>query len=114
MNEKTAKLTPKNKLIAFVLLPLYQIVLFLITNIIVMYLKGTWLYFDVWGFLGFLIIVLAVCYILNPVFDAFDFNNIYIRNGEASLIEKIKRFKVVFIIFTVAPILAGLLALNTN
>ncbi|MFP7287239.1 MAG: CPBP family intramembrane metalloprotease [Shouchella clausii] len=113
MNEKTAKLTPKNKLIAFVLLPLYQIALFLITTSIVMYLKGTW-YFDVWGFLGFLTMVLAVCYICNPVFNAFEFNNIFIRNGETSLIEKIKKFKGIFIIFTVVPIIVGLLALNTN
>lgn len=105
MNEKIAKLTPKNRFIAFVLLPLYQSVMFTIGYLFSFNISGG---NGIWSFVGFLLVTFFVCFICNPVFNAFEFDNIYIENGDLTIREKVEKFKGIFIIFTVAPIIMGI------
>ncbi|GIN06391.1 hypothetical protein J1TS1_05360 [Shouchella clausii] len=49
-----------------------------------------------------------LCAILNPIFNAFDFYDIYVVNGELSLKKKMKKFKAAFITFTLISVVAGL------
>ncbi|GIN06400.1 hypothetical protein J1TS1_05450 [Shouchella clausii] len=58
--------------------------------------------------MGFLLVTFFVCFICNPVFNAFEFDNIYIENGDLTIREKVEKFKGIFIIFTVAPIIMGI------
>lgn len=106
INGKEIKLSRKNKLVAFVLLPLYMITVFLISYTVGLELASKW--YDSMAIITFIIAVLVLCIILNPVFNAFDFYDIYVVNGELSLKKKMKKFKAAFITFTLISVVAGL------
>lgn len=106
INGKEIKLSRKNKLVAFVLLPLYMITVFLISYTVGLEVASKW--YDSMAIVTFIIAIFVLCTILNPIFNAFDFYDIYVVNGELSLKEKMKKFRAAFITFTLISIVAGL------
>ncbi len=106
INGKEIKLSRKNKFVAFVLLPFYMIAVFLISYTVGLEIASKW--YDSIAIITFIIAVLMLCLILNPVFNAFNFYDIYVENGELSLKDKMKKFKAVFITFTLISVVAGL------
>ncbi|WP_350006386.1 hypothetical protein [Shouchella clausii] len=106
INGKEIKLSRKNKLVAFVLLPLYMITVFLIGYTVGLEIASKW--YDSIAIVAFIIGVFVLCAILNPIFNAFDFYDIYVVNGELSLKEKMKKFKAVYITFTLFSVILGL------
>jgi membrane protein YdbS with pleckstrin-like domain len=106
INGKEIKLSRKNKLVAFVLLPLYMIAVFLIGYTVGLEIASKW--YDSMAIVAFILVVLVLCIILGPIFNAFDFYDIYVVNGELSLKEKMKKFKAVYITFTLFSVILGL------
>ncbi|WYQ41472.1 hypothetical protein NST67_16105 [Bacillus sp. FSL W7-1321] len=106
INGKEIKLSRKNKFVAFVLLPLYMITVFLIGYTVGLEIASKW--YDSMAIVAFILVVLVLCTILNPIFNAFDFYDIYVVNGELSLKEKMKKFKAVYIAFTLFSFIFGL------
>jgi succinate dehydrogenase/fumarate reductase cytochrome b subunit len=106
INGKEIKLSRKNKIVAFVLLPLYMISVFLISYTVGLEIASKW--YDSMAIITFIIAILVLCVILNPIFNAFDFYDIYVVNGDLSLKEKMKKFKAAFITFTLISVVAGL------
>lgn len=106
INGKEIKLSRKNKFVAFVLLPFYMIAVFLIGYTAGLEIASKW--YESTEIVAFLLLVLVICAILNPIFNAFDFYDIYVVNGELSLKEKMKKFKAVYIAFTLFFVIFGL------
>jgi uncharacterized membrane protein len=106
INGKEIKLSRKNKLVAFVLLPIYMITVFLISYTVGLEIASKW--YDAIAIVTFIIGVFVLCAILNPIFNAFDFYDIYVVNGELSLKEKIKKFKAAYTAYTLFSFILGL------
>ncbi|MBM7839896.1 energy-converting hydrogenase Eha subunit C [Alkalihalobacillus xiaoxiensis] len=101
------KLTKENKIIAYGLLPLYMVGLFLITYSLSLAIGGG--QFDYISLFVFIIGTCSICYVANPKFNTFEFNEIYITNANLPLIEKIKKFKGVFLFLGGLSVATGIL-----
>ncbi|MBX0320939.1 MULTISPECIES: hypothetical protein [Shouchella] len=101
------KLNKKNKLLAFVFMPLYMIGLFIIVYTVTLLSNG-WSY-DLISIIVFIFATCFVCYIAAPKLNAFQFQHIYVVNEHLSLTQKIKEFKGMYIMIGSFSMATGLL-----
>lgn len=102
------KLTTRNKLIAFVFLPVLMIFSFLAVYTLTMLINGG--SYEAGLIVGFLIAVLFICYVANPILGAFQFQVIFKEHANLSLKEKLKVFKSTFVQLALLSAAAGLIA----
>ncbi|GIN06401.1 hypothetical protein J1TS1_05460 [Shouchella clausii] len=101
------KLNKKNKLLAFVFMPLYMIGLFIIVYTITLLLSGR--SYELISVIVFILATCFVCYIAGPKLNAFQFQHIYVVNEHLSLAQKIKEFKGMYIMLGSFSMVTGLL-----
>ncbi|XOQ12927.1 MAG: ABC transporter permease [Shouchella clausii] len=101
------KLNKKNKLLAFVFMPLYMIGLFIIVYTVTLLSSGR--LYDLISIMIFILATCFVCYIAGPKLNAFQFQHIYVVNEHLSLTQKIKEFKGMYIMLGSFSLVTGLL-----
>ncbi|PAD91067.1 hypothetical protein CHH52_16660 [Shouchella clausii] len=101
------KLNKKNKLLAFVFMPLYMFSLFITVYTGILLSSGR--SYDLISIIVFILATCFVCYIAGPKLNAFQFQHIYVVNEHLSLAQKIKEFKGIYIMLGSFSIVTGLL-----
>ncbi|MDO7285889.1 hypothetical protein Q5W88_21535 [Shouchella clausii] len=101
------KLNKKNKLLAYVFMPLYMFGLFIVVYTVALLASGR--PYDLMSIIFFILVICFICYIAGPILKGFQFQHIYVVNEHLSLVQKLKKFKGIYIMLGSVSVVTALL-----